>query len=206
MDLSNIENGLEMIDSVVSCKIVTNGSDQIHEIHIVSDDTRGAKQVARDVQSVLVANYNIPIDYKKISIAQISDKSLKKAKNRLKLEGITSDILGPKAEIKVSIKKSDNVYENTISGVNTTRNKERMLVDVTLKTIEEAYDCDCNYTFAFEDIRTIPTPNNKAIFVVIMGIIDGIEQRLCGSCLINNSYEAAVVKATLDAINRIVTK
>lgn len=204
MDLAVIENNLEKIDSVVSSKIVTNEDNEIDEIHIVSNDTRGAKQIARDIQSVLVATYNIPVDYKKISIAQIADKSLKKAEHRLKLEGISSDILGTKAAIKVSISNAGNVYENTISGINTLRNKERMLIDVTLKTIEEA--CDCKDIFIFEDIRTIPVSNDKVILVIIMGIIDGIEQRLCGSCLVNNSYEVAVVKATLDAINRVITK
>lgn len=204
MDLAVIENNLEKIDSVVSSKIVTNEDNEIDEIHIVSNDTRGAKQIARDIQSVLVATYNIPVDYKKISIAQIADKSLKKAEHRLKLEGISSDILGTKAAIKVSISNTGNVYENTISGINTLRNKERMLIDVTLKTIEEA--CDCKDIFIFEDIRTIPVSNDKVILVIIMGIIDGIEQRLCGSCLVNNSYEVAVVKATLDAINRVITK
>ncbi len=204
MDLAVIENNLEKIDSVVSSKIITNEDNEIDEIHIVSNDTRGAKQIARDIQSVLVATYNIPVDYKKISIAQIADKSLKKAEHRLKLEGISSDILGTKAAIKVSISNTGNVYENTISGINTLRNKERMLIDVTLKTIEEA--CDCKDIFIFEDIRTIPVSNDKVILVIIMGIIDGIEQRLCGSCLVNNSYEVAVVKATLDAINRVITK
>lgn len=204
MDLAVIENNLEKIDSVVSSKIITNEDNEIDEIHIVSNDTRGAKQIARDIQSVLVATYNIPVDYKKISIAQIADKSLKKAEHRLKLEGISSDILGTKAAIKVSISNAGNVYENTISGINTLRNKERMLIDVTLKTIEEA--CDCKDIFIFEDIRTIPVSNDKVILVIIMGIIDGIEQRLCGSCLVNNSYEVAVVKATLDAINRVITK
>lgn len=204
MDLFSIENSLEMIDSVVSCKIVTNGNDQIHEIHIVSNDTRGAKQIARDIQSVLVASYNIPIDHKKISIAQIPDRNLKKAKCRLRLEGVSSDILGVRAVIKVGIRNSDNLYENVISGANTIRNRERMLVDVTLKTIEEA--CDSDYTFVFEDIRTTLISNNKVVLVVIIVIINDIEQRLCGSCVMNNSYEVAVVKATLDAINRIVTK
>lgn len=204
MDLAVIENNLEKVDSVVSSKIITNEDNEIDEIHIVSNDTRGAKQIARDIQSVLVATYNIPVDYKKISIAQIADKSLKKAEHRLKLEGISSDILGTKAAIKVSISNAGNVYENTISGINTLRNKERMLIDVTLKTIEEA--CDCKDIFIFEDIRTIPVSYDKVILVIIMGIIDGIEQRLCGSCLVNNSYEVAVVKATLDAINRVITK
>ena len=120
------------------------------------------------------------------------------------MEGVSSDILGVRAVIKVGIRNSDNLYENVISGANTIRNRERMLVDVTLKTIEEA--CDSDYTFVFEDIRTTLISNNKVVLVVIIVIINDIEQRLCGSCVMNNSYEVAVVKATLDAINRIVTK
>lgn len=204
MDLAVIENNLEMIDSVVSCKIVTGDEDQIDEIHIVSNDSRAAKQIARDIQSVLVATYNIPIDYKKISIAQIADNRLKKSGHRLRLEGISHEILGTKASFKVSVSNLDNIYENTISGMNTVRNMERMLVEVTLKTIEEA--CNWDDTFVFEDIRTSPVSNDKVVIVVVMGLVDGVEQRLCGSCLIKNNYEIAVVKATLDAVNRVITK
>ena len=204
MDYKLIEDNLKKINAVVSSKIVFSEDDRIDEIHIVSNGHRGPKQIARDIQSVLLATYDVDVDHKKISIAQIPDGNLKKAKCRLKLEGVSSDILGTKAAIKVGIRNSDNVYENIISGVNTIRNKERMLVDVTLKTIEEA--CDCDYIFAFEDIRTTLISNNKVVLVVIIGIINDIEQRLCGSCVMNNSYEVAVVKATLDAINRVITK
>lgn len=204
MDLAVIESNLEKIDSVMSCKIVTGGQDIIDEIHIVSNDTRGAKQVARDIQSVLLATYNIPVDHKKISIAQIPEAGLKKADYRLKLEGVSRDILGSKVSVKVAISNSKDTYENSISGINTTRNIERMLVDVTLKTVEEA--CLCSDTFIFEDLRTIPVSNDKVVLVVIMGLLDGVEQRLCGSCLIKSNYEVAIVKATLDAVNRFITK
>lgn len=204
MELEIIENNIERIESVVSCKIVLGENDVIDEIHIVSNDTRGAKQIARDIQSVLIATYNIPIDYKKISIAQISDRSLRRAETRLKLLGVAHDNLGTKASIRVTICNNKEAFENSITGINTSRNIERMLVDITLKTVEEA--CSCGDTFILEDIRTIPVSNDKAVLVVVMGLLDGLEQRLCGSCLIKNDYEVAIVKATLDAVNRFVTK
>lgn len=204
MNLELIENNLEQIDSVVSSKIVLGENDVIDEIHIVSNSTRGAKQVARDIQSVLIASYNIPIDYKKISIAQINDQSLKKVESRLKLVGISQDSIGQKVSIKVTISNNDDTFENSIIGINTIRNIERMLVDVTLKTVEEA--SNLNDTFTLEDIRTIPVSNDRAILVVVMGILNGLEQRLCGSCLIKNDTEVAIVKATLDAVNRFITK
>jgi len=204
MDIEIIESNIEMIESVISCKIVINENEVIDEIHIVSNNTRGAKQIARDIQSVLIATYNIPIDYKKISIAQITDKSLKKTECRLKLMGVSHDNLGSKASIKVSISNFNDIFENSLSGINTNRNIERMLVDATLKTVEEA--CSYDDTFILEDIRTIPVSNDKAVLVVVMGVVDGFEQRLCGSCLIKNDYEVAIVKATLDAVNRFITK
>jgi hypothetical protein len=77
-----------------------------------------------------------------------------------------------------------------------------MLVDVTLKTIEEA--CGFDDTFTLEDIRTIVVSNDSVVLVVVVGLIDGVEQRLCGSSLIKNDYEVAIVKATLDAVNRFI--
>lgn len=204
MDIEIIEGNIEKIESVVSCKIVLGEKDVIDEVHIVSNSLRGAKQIARDIQSILIATYNIPIDYKKISIAQISDQSLKKAESRLKLVGVSHDNLGSKTAIKVSLGNSKGTFANALSGINTSRNIERMLVDATLKTVEEASGYDD--TFILEDIRTIPVSNDKAVLVIVMGLLDGFEQRLCGSCLIKSDYKVAVVKATLDAVNRFVTK
>jgi hypothetical protein len=202
MDIEIIEKNIEQIESVVSCKIVLGENDIIEEIHIVANSTRGAKQIARDVQSLLLATYNVPVDYKKVSIAQVLDDNIMKSHYRLKLEGISHEILGTRTEIKVSLSNSKDIYENSISGVNTYRNIGRMLVDVTLKTIEEA--CGFDDTFTLEDIRTIAVSNDSVVLVVVVGLIDGVEQRLCGSSLIKNDYEVAIVKATLDAVNRFI--
>lgn len=204
MDIEIIEKDIEKLESVVSCKIVLNDYGLIEEIHIVSNNTRGAKQIARDVQSVLLALYNIPVDYKKISIAQIGDERIKRQENRLRLLGVYHDTLGSKATVKVSLSNQDNIFENSITGVNASRNISRMLVDATLKTVEEA--CGYEDTFTLEDIRTTSISNDKAVIVVVSCLIDDQEKRFCGSCLINNNLEIAIVKATLDAVNRFITK
>lgn len=204
MDIEIIEKNIEKIESVVSCKIVLDENDVIEEVHIVSSNLRGAKQIARDIQSVLLATYDIPVDHKKISIAQIADDSLKKPETRLKLLGVYHDTLGTRATVKVTLSNYDSTFENSITGVNTSRNIGRMLVDATLKSVEEA--CGYEDTFILEDIRTTPISNDKAVVVVVSCLIDGFEKILCGSCIIKNNYEIAVVKATLDAVNRFITK
>lgn len=204
MNIELIERTLEKIESVVSCRIILGENEEIEEVHIVSNGLRSAKQIARDIQSVLIATYDIQTDYKKISIAQIFDDSLKRPECRLKLESVSHDNSGKKATVKVALSNERNTYESSNSGINSSRNIERMLVDTTLKIVEEA--CGYEEVFTLEDVRTISLSSEKAVLVVVMSMLDGLEQRLCGSCLINNDYKEAVVKATLDAINRCISK
>lgn len=204
MNIEIIERNLEKVESVVSCKIVLDDNENIEEIHIVSNGFKNAKQISRDILSVLMATYDIQVDYKKISIAQIFDEDLKKSECRLKLKSVSHDNLGTRASVKVCLSNKKDTYENSLSGINTGRHIERMLVDATLKLVEDA--CEYDETFILEDVRTIPISNEKAVLVVVMALLDGFEQRLCGSCLIRNDYKEAVVKATLDAVNRYISK
>ena len=89
MNIEIIENNLEKLDSVISCKIILGENDLIDEIHIVSNGKRNPKQLCRDIQSILIATHKLNIDYKKISIAQITDNTLGKLENRLKIKALS---------------------------------------------------------------------------------------------------------------------
>lgn len=204
MNIEIIERTIEKLDSIVSCKIISGDNNIFDEIHIVSNGSRSAKQLVRDIQSVLIATYNIQIDHKKISIAEIQDNSLKKADCRLKIMSVSHDNSGQKAMVKVVLDNHRNIFENSRIGVNTSRNIDRMLVDVTLKTVEDAYGYE--EVFILEDIKTINISTDKVVIVVIACLDGGYEEKLCGSCLVKNDYKEAVVKATLDALNRYISK
>ncbi len=204
MNIQLVEETIEKLDSVTSSKIILGEKEDFSEVHIVSNGTRAAKQIVRDVQSVLKATYNIQIDHKKISIAEIQDESLSKVQSRLKLVSISHDNKGTKAIIKVSLDNHKDVFENSTMGINTSRNIARMLVDVTLKTVEDAHGYED--TFILEDIKVVDFSTEKVVVVVITCIKDGYMKRLCGSSLIDTDYKEAVVKATLDALNRYTLK
>ena len=203
MNIQLIEKTIEKLNSVISSKIILGENKEIEEVHIVSNGFRAAKQIVRDIQSVLIATYNVQIDHKIISIAEIQDESLKKAQSRLKLVSISHDNKGQKVAIKVSLDNNRDVFENSTAGINTSRNIDRMLVDVTLKTVEDAYGYED--TFILEDIKLVNVSMEKVVIVVITCIKDSYIKRLCGSSLIKSDYKEAVVKATLDALNRFTS-
>ena len=114
MDIEIIEQTIGKLDSVVSNKIVLGEEKDFEEIHVVSNRTRSPKQIVRDIQSILIAEYNVHIDHKKISIAEIHDDSLKRQKSRLKISSISHDNNGQMATVKVALHNEKDIFENSI--------------------------------------------------------------------------------------------
>ena len=202
-DYKLMEEDIERIESVLSCRFVIE-NDEIKEVHIVSNGTRTPKQISRDVQSVLIATYNLSIDYKKISIAELPGVEITKKESRLKLEKISFEDNGKRASIKVGLSDGLSIYETSLSGINTNRNIDRMLVKAVLDTVEKALNIE--ERFILEDIKSVNLSSDGVIVVVLVYILDEQERRLCGSSLIGNDHKKAVVKATLDALNRSISK
>jgi len=204
MDHKIIEENLQQIDSVISSKIIIGEANQIEEIHIVSNGIRNPKQIARDVESVLLANYDYKIDHRKISIAQLDDIDIRKIKPRLKLNGISKETSGNKANVKVSILKADEEFVASKAGINSNRNIERMFAEATVMAVEDSLGI--NDLFIVEDIRNLMIASVQVVVVLVSSLINGQEIILSGSSVVKNDYYLSVAKATLDSINRFLTK
>jgi len=204
MDIKGIEQLIRQIKSVISCKIVVDDDDNIREIHILSDTSRSPKQLSRDIQSSLISMYGLNIDHKKISIAQIDDRSIGDKSFRLKVKSIEYSTNGTKANGKVTLEKNDEIFEGEYSGVNSKNNSQRIVANATLKAVEKFLEID--YSLLFEDIKEIQLAGKDAIVIAIAFISEYGEQIFSGCSFVNSDKREAVVKATLDAINRRVMK
>ncbi len=202
-DYKTIENKIEDLESVISCRFVLD-KEEFKEIHIVSNGTRPPKQISRDIQTVLVAKYDLDVDYKKISIAELLGEELRKKESRLKIDKILIEDKGTKANVVVGLSDDSKHYVSSMSGINTARHIDILLVKAVIDCVEQSLKKEDS--FIIEDVKNINLYSNGVIVVVLVYIIDEQEQRLCGSCLIENDGRRAVVKATLDALNRSISK
>lgn len=202
-DYGLIEKDIERIDSVLSCRFIIV-DDEIKEIHIVSNGTRSPKQISRDIQSVLIATYDLSVDYKKISIAELHGLDIEKKETRLKIDRISFEDNGKKATVMVVLSDESQSYEAGLTGINTSRNIDRMLVKAVLDCVEKAQSDEDR--FILEDVKRVNLSSDGVIVVVVVYIIDEQEKHLCGSSLVESDHKKAVVKATLDALNRSILK
>ncbi|MEE8572053.1 MAG: hypothetical protein V3T20_02220, partial [Gemmatimonadota bacterium] len=69
--LRRIEKLLLGLEGVGSLKIVPDGHGGIEEIHVLSSSSLGPKQIVRNIESALLAQFGLQIDHRKISIARV---------------------------------------------------------------------------------------------------------------------------------------
>lgn len=68
--LRKIERLLTELEGVGSLKIVPDGHGGIDEVHVLSASDLSPKQIVRNIESALLAEFGLQIDHRKISIAQ----------------------------------------------------------------------------------------------------------------------------------------
>ena len=197
-----MESFLNTMPDIISSRIVTGNNDEIEEIHIVAYAGRSPKQISRDVQSALMATYNIQIDYKIISVAQINSSNSLSKEYRFLISGISFSQIGKNVEIRVRLKKEDKEIEAMFQGPNTTRNIHRLIVQATLECVHSFLGC--KNLFIVEDIVYVNIAKEEAIAIAITYMSSYHDELLIGSALLKKDHYDAVVKATLDAINRKV--
>jgi len=203
MDISEIKKAIEGIKAVDSCGI-TAEDDIIEEIHVVTGYNRNSEQISRDVHSVMISRFGIDIDQSKISVVQLKDVYVDRSEGfRLRLKTIEYSASGGKSEVRVILEKDEVAFEAMVSGSNTKFNTQRILSTAALKATERFLEREDLFTF--EDVRTVTVAGAEVVVVSVVVMEDGSEKRLFGCAQADRDMNEAVVKATLNAINRKVS-
>lgn len=196
---NEIEEVLNSIHGVLSSKVVIENNN-IEEIHIMATTERNPKQISRDIQSIMIAKFDMDLDHKKISIAQIHQPTTKKSERRIEVEEININVNGSHIRVGVKLHQDGISYHAEEEGLNTTSNAYRIIANATLKALQQIIRG--NYVFTTEDVEKI-TIGKKEVMVVAISIVNyHNEEMLVGTAVVKGDFKETIVRATLDAINR----
>lgn len=201
MDFKEVESFLNNIKSVMSCKIITDKNDNISEIHILSDSSRHTKQIARDVRSALLSNFNLSVDYKIISVAQIIKNLSLNTNFRLVYDGYTNETTSDRIKLCIKLSWDEKEYTGEAEGIKSEKNILKVAALATLDAIKNAIGLDC---FIVEDIQNYKIAGQEVMITGITYIDRGEENLLTGTSIVVNNKIDSTIKATLNAINRRV--
>lgn len=117
VSVKDVEALLVCLPGIQRARVVVNDWGAIEEIHILTGLDRGPKQIVRDVQSALKAQWDITVDRRKVSVAQVRT-SLPESPGRLRYVGldVKSDARTSKSQVCVTLERSQEDQIATYSG------------------------------------------------------------------------------------------
>lgn len=135
------EDTIRQIREVMAVRVVAGSRGDIDEIHVLAGNGRGPKQIVRDIESSLIAQFGLSIDHKKISVAQVEEGAPTSwGSGRLCLLGVHYTTDSARAEAEVKVEFDDVIHSGKAYGFATGANRLRVAPDACLSAMAEYFN------------------------------------------------------------------
>ncbi|MDX1396183.1 MAG: hypothetical protein R3195_17515 [Gemmatimonadota bacterium] len=213
--LLRVEQLLRSVEGVDSLKIVPDNNGAIDEIHVLSGSGLGAKQIVRNIESALLAQFGLQIDHRKISIAQVREQDLPRAAaepetdpepepvkpRRIIMRGFHVDRrAGERVLCRVQLGEADETYEGQAQGPDYAKARLEVAAQAVLNALGKATKGAS--TFAIEGVSQIDLFGRRLVVALVHASAGRATLSLPGIAEVSDSVEEAVVLACLSATNR----
>lgn len=200
MDVLAFQKKIGRIEGVEAARVVAENG-VIDEVHVLARRNRAPKQLVRDVQSLGQALFGVDIDRRVVSVVQLSDADLDLAL-RPALVDVSETLDGSRAEVTVTLRWEDRLLVGRTAGAAAPTTRPRMIAEATLEAVRQGTNSAVATAISSMDVPTLGSRRVAVAQVVL--VADGVERLLIGSAFVDDDETRAVVRAVLDALNRLL--
>lgn len=200
VDPAKIEELLRQVRGVMAVRVVQDESGQIDELHIVGSPGRSAKQMVRDVESLLYVRGGVRVDHRKISLVQIAESIIQPSPVRVRLLDISRSSDDPPRISVLLAMDEQRVQGVGRVGTEADDKPEYLAGYATIHALDQLIGA--RGQFRLENLER-HTFGQLEVYLTHLSLTtdDGIET-LLGISVVRDENPAAVVRAILDAVNR----
>lgn len=199
---------MAQLSGVESARIVLDEHGVVVEVHALASALRPAKAVARDIESCLYSALGFKIDHRKISVAQLragEGPPRLPIAVRPRFASIHFEPLGGlKSRAEVTLHAAGDEYRGQWVEADIEAARMAMAAQATLRALE-AYLAN-TYAFALDGIQVVEFFDRPVMVVLVTIVGEGGSQQRVGAALVRDEHDRAAVFATLDAINRFISR
>lgn len=201
LDISGIERQMLHIRSVTAARIVCTSTGIIDEIHIVGTPTRNPKQVVRDIETILLVQYQTRIDHRKVSLVQIEDRRTTSSLPRILLLGMTVTGADQTASVTVTLGLHDaQVVGVSRAAVGQPMTSAHHVGYATAHALDQLINPRGHVRL--EQLQQIPLEPLRICLAHISLLVDDGLENLVGVSIVTEDTNTSSARAVLDAINR----
>ena len=203
-DGAALEQLIYQVRGVQAARLVTDNGGKIDEVHVVGTPQRSAKQIVRDIESILYVRGGVRLDYRKISLVQLAENAVQQVAPRIQLIDVhqTADDTGPSVMITLGLRNE------RVQGLGSAAGEQMSLPYLAAHGTVNALDNWVGPRGRLQ-IEHLQRQTLGAIEVYVAHLSletdDGIET-LLGVSMLRNQELLTVAKAVLDAANRRVER
>jgi hypothetical protein len=201
---TDLEKMINRLAGVILSKVVTDARSDISEIHILANYQRSPKQIVRDVQSLAATSFDMNLEHRIISVAQIADDSMLEIGIRLKIKDFDVSWAGNKVTMSVTLAGIDRLAKGTATGMNTAPSRNLAAARACIAALHEFLTLES--TFDVIDIQKLRIAGVDSYSVAVSYNDKGEDQILLGASIVRDGDYNAIIAATLDAVNRLVNR
>ncbi|MFL6180852.1 MAG: hypothetical protein ACJ73J_00945 [Actinomycetes bacterium] len=223
--LPDLEESIRQIPGVRAASVVTDAQAQPKEVHVLAAPGKPAKQIVRDVQSLAMAQYDIDLDHRIVSVVQIEDEAtdeegapsdLSEASEPPLLPGeavmeeveaqarpVITEIgvrsTGAEIEVEVRLQLDDDTFVGMERGAAAASARARLVASATISALDELLGVPA----AVESAAVVETGTHSVALVVLTLSVPRVgAQSVAGSAVVRGDESDAVARAVLAAVNR----
>ena len=200
MDVVALQEKISRIEGVEAARVVA-GNGHIDEIHVLARRNKAPKQLVRDVQSLSAALFGLDIDRRVVSVVQLADADLDGG-IRPALVDVSENLEGSRAEVKVTLRWDDSLLIGKSSGAAASSMRARQVAEATIEAVKQAIHTTAAMAISSMEVPTLGSRQVAVAQVVL--VTESDERMLIGAALVEDDDRRAVVRAVLDALNRLL--
>lgn len=226
------ENEICTLRDVEGASIQAFG-DEVREIHVLTSSKRPAKQIVRDIQSLLATRFNRQIDHRVVSVAYIDPQNsepVNRARtlpdaprsgngepagaarhaetaqdhvDRVRYVSTNVFVSGPRVQAQVELKWRGVVKMGSASGWGTRDGAHRLVASAAVAAIQEFFPRE-EMALSLDGLELIRVGRQPIVVVALELLAHREHKKLVGCCSIGQDRQQAIVLATLAAMNRVL--
>lgn len=221
--IDRAETLLATLPGVLSARLVARPGGQIDEIHLLTTEEVSPKQTVRNVESALLAHFDLSVDHRKISVAQSQEKGVAEAvseeapgpapareapEERILFLGHQAESESSRLKAQVSVEWRGERFSGEAVGADLTRSRLETLANATLRAVEEAVGPEISdqggegVALALDGVTMLDAFDRGFVLVAVHALRGRNVTALAGAAGIDDSPDRAVILATLQATDR----
>lgn len=210
--LPDLEESLRQIPGVRAVSVVTGPDARPTEIHVLTSPGKPPKQVVRDVQSLAMAQHEIDIDHRMVSVVQIGEPDINidmdvaapahpepEPSSRPAVSSVGVRTSGGECHVEVVLAAGGDTFTGSALGTTSPTVRARVVAAATLSALKDLLGLRCEV-----DSAQVVTAGSRevALTVVTLSAPRTGDQVLTGSAPVRGDVADAVARSVLDALNR----